>query len=1129
MKYYLGTLTDDELKYLVKGQIGPFLEPIKLNNKAYMKYSSMLGNKKKNSLMVKKHLPGIAVELYKKHDQAYVKIMEGVANDLSNFFVGKMKNVLGNECDIGEIKKATDEDIAKCVEEFKKEDDKENVLDYELLWIQMKLIGISDVDERKEGILKLCGEEPEETIEDEGDPEEEVEDETEESDNTVVEDAFTIEKKKIKPKKLTAEEKAAKNKAAIEKKEKAKKESVENEEAVENEETGEPEAETEDSETTIKTVEELKKELEDALVSKYIGIIKIIQNYYNFTPIGKLENGEFFQFSQNELDLLLPKSQKCNINLYYSPWDENQIKFMDERFYEGQPVVLNAEIDDLEENRANDGSLNPTGYKVPAIDGCKKDIIQKMSDIGLYTVLSRENLMDDYQSKKTVRINCEGLIEDEKVLVNLGDGFYAGPFNVKYSQMNGVFYVNMQVIDGKHFIQGYNASDCERIVIEPMEEIEYRIGGYNSWSYYLIKKNAKPVLKDFISDKDLLDSFKTALDKSEDLDYSNLNVDGIIEKLGDSLIIGKDIPETIRKQRIGRITAIMSSEEGLNRVYEESSELILELLLKNKDNEKIGELLSEILSKNPAVIEKMQGIRAVQAKVENARAELQQLEDQKSKVEAEYKSIREEAGNKREQKIDTDEVLTGELAEKKAELDEILDKIKDAKQAASLQEKIDKLKDEAEYYEKHKTHLVNDTKNLESNFVELINGYSEKVADIAFDGFMSSKMLQAASGWEKKEEIEELARRVTTLNDVEKDMMDKDELVDYIVGLIQIKRPSYSRNTIINIITCISQGFLTVFSGMPGSGKTSICNIVSRVLGLNNYGRISTNLKGVSRYIQVSVERGWTSKRDFIGYYNPLTKAFEESNREVYDALQLLDMESRNDYKKWPFFILLDEANLSPMEYYWADFMNVCDDHEDNSFINLGNDNIYQIPETLHFVATINNDHTTETLSPRLIDRAWVISLPKVSKLHNDEDILEEQIRPVSWAELMNVFSKIDDEKRALDRESQVIFDGIKDKLEKQEIYLSPRVRIAIEKYWLVASKLMEEDEYGNSPSVIALDYAVAQKILPKLMGSGDEFEAFLDDLKKYCDEKNLSYTTELLESMINRGNRQMKYYQFFN
>ena len=73
---------------------------------------------------------------------------------------------------------------------------------------------------------------------------------------------------------------------------------------------------------------------------------------------------------------------------------------------------------------------------------------------------------------------------------------------------------------------------------------------------------------------------------------------------------------------------------------------------------------------------------------------------------------------------------------------------------------------------------------------------------------------------------------------------------------------------------------------------------------------------------------------------------------------------------EYGFIILLDEANLSPMEYYWSDFMNICDDLGPQSTVNLGENYVFGIPETLHFVATINNDHTTETLSPRLIDRA---------------------------------------------------------------------------------------------------------------------------------------------------------------
>ena len=96
--------------------------------------------------------------------------------------------------------------------------------------------------------------------------------------------------------------------------------------------------------------------------------------------------------------------------------------------------------------------------------------------------------------------------------------------------------------------------------------------------------------------------------------------------------------------------------------------------------------------------------------------------------------------------------------------------------------------------------------------------------------------------------------------------------------------------------------------------------------------------------------------------------------------------EERN-CSRFPYIILLDEANLSPMEYYWADFMRAADKNDDDILINIGLEEDVYIPKTLHFLATINNDQTTEQLSPRLIDRAWIIKLPKTELLETELEI----------------------------------------------------------------------------------------------------------------------------------------------
>ena len=132
---------------------------------------------------------------------------------------------------------------------------------------------------------------------------------------------------------------------------------------------------------------------------------------------------------------------------------------------------------------------------------------------------------------------------------------------------------------------------------------------------------------------------------------------------------------------------------------------------------------------------------------------------------------------------------------------------------------------------------------------------------------------------------------------------------------------TYQYNDIINMYICITQSFLTIFAGNPGSGKTSICNIIANSLGLNR--ALDENNSDIMRFIPVSVERGWSSKRDLIGYYNPLTKKYDKSNGKIYDALRVLDNEKDNS--SFPMLVLLDEANLSPIEYYWAEFMRIAD------------------------------------------------------------------------------------------------------------------------------------------------------------------------------------------------------------
>ncbi len=171
------------------------------------------------------------------------------------------------------------------------------------------------------------------------------------------------------------------------------------------------------------------------------------------------------------------------------------------------------------------------------------------------------------------------------------------------------------------------------------------------------------------------------------------------------------------------------------------------------------------------------------------------------------------------------------------------------------------------------------------------------------------------------------------------------------------------------------------------------------------------------------------------------------------------------------------------MEYYWSDFMNICDDLGPHSKVNLGEEHVFGIPETLHFVATINNDHTTETLSPRLIDRAWVITLPQLTLRDYSSSVSEAKIP----AEIMRSFHGLPFETHLFPKgrvylypRNSKCYDSIIVKLREKNFSVSPRINAAIKQYWTAASSILKWMTQKTAAATIALDYAVAQRILPK-------------------------------------------------
>lgn len=875
----------------------------------------------------------------------------------------------------------------------------------------------------------------------------------------------------------------------------------------------------------------------------YIGIIEKKGYdptvFFNFKPIAEIQSTQVIQLTAQEQEALLPESEKRNICFTYNWNVDDERRRMDANFSEKSLVLFEFTLEDLQPNFKANGDRNQTGYKVSAMEMLDEGKIRPVGNFGVYFAVRKNEVVSDFTNDTIVEIESPCVLAGNQVFIEMDD-FWAGPYEVGYREYTSSYYVKPQIKEHKYTVSGYRSNQIKQYSLSYSEG--YWGAPETQWLVLCPKQDATPEQLDVISDSVLVESFKDSIESG--ITANGLvkidDVPALLKHYEESEIMGAILTDETRRSRLNRLVNIMSSEEDVDDTLRTITDFICDLLVKYQDSPNVDEWLQALVEKHPQLLDQLQSSQAISKHITELEDKLETLTTQRGELEKEIEETRQRAASIDQQAI---EAKKQEMLEREEEYEALSARIEASKKLLGvvgdiddLQKKYENLSKEVDYLGIHKSHLTSETNSLELQFQQLISRPHEKMVELAFDGFMASKMLRAAAEWENEQTNNQYVELTDKVASIPTPNKTPEELIEYLCRVIQIRRPNYSKNAIINIAICLTQGFLTVFSGEPGCGKTSICNIFGEALGLNKIADMiecpADSKEMVGRYVAVSVERGWTSKRDFVGYYNPLSKTFDKSNRRIYDALHQLDTEKQAGILKLPYIILLDEANLSPMEYYWSDFMNICDDLGPHSKVNLGEDYVFGVPETLHFVATINNDHTTETLSPRLIDRAWIITLPQLnlrdySSLGNEANIPAEEVEVISWKSLQDAFTPAKDE-CFFTPELQKCYDSIVAKLREKKFTVSPRIDIAIKRYWAIASKYFEMDDTKTAAPTIALDYAIAQRFLPKIGGNGEEFEKWLKEFSSLCSSNGLNTSAAIVKDIIERGNQQMKYYQFF-
>lgn len=489
------------------------------------------------------------------------------------------------------------------------------------------------------------------------------------------------------------------------------------------------------------------------------------------------------------------------------------------------------------------------------------------------------------------------------------------------------------------------------------------------------------------------------------------------------------------------------------------------------------------------------------------------LTEETERLEAARDEAKKEAGEVKQE--------LSELEAKRDELKATLQKEVNEQTAQARAER-DRLEKEAKQLEEEITRLDDQRAIIEDQVRRTIRNMTDEtdVRQKILENSMLQQIVSALNKPDKETEEPEKpteAKPAVSILRLEEGKKKGERLLDTIAERLEdAAGRDFQLNDVANLAICATQGYITTLSGLPGTGKTSLANAFGAALGLKS--------PQSPRFVQVAVERGWTSYKELVGYFNPLTNTMVKSCPELFDLLKEADEEQREGKLELPWLILLDEANLSSLEHYWSPFLGMCDRFtQDPVSLSLGTDEPLLVPSTTRFLATVNFDHTTEELSPRFLDRSWVISLDPTEL---ELDAAGEQPNPqldlpaIPMDAMKEVFGPR--EATAISEDNRSRLREVVDICARHHAPVSPRSQRMMVNYISAAQKVLNTS--SADASYAPVDYAVSQKVIPTLSGPEDALRGLIDEL---MGVGGLPMTRKHLERMSKVG-EDSGFVQFF-
>lgn len=334
----------------------------------------------------------------------------------------------------------------------------------------------------------------------------------------------------------------------------------------------------------------------------------------------------------------------------------------------------------------------------------------------------------------------------------------------------------------------------------------------------------------------------------------------------------------------------------------------------------------------------------------------------------------------------------------------------------------------------------------------------------------------------------EIHRQFLKAHGMSKELLSDKDVITHMKEYIKSQGFTYEDEDLTNIYLSLKTKPFIILSGMSGTGKTKLAQLLAESLGATfENGRLAL----------IPVRPDWHDGSDLLGYID-LRGDFRKGAflGIVQQAIQ---------HPSYTYVAILDEMNLARVEHYLSDVLSVIEsrkwqERKIKTAPLLPGHRMFRdvyIPPNLLIVGTINMDETTHSFSQKVLDRTNTVELNTIH-LDSFESLTQDSIvtAGVETTQIQSIYIHLKDayvEHAELIHEVTNELMSLNELLKPIDCQVAYRMRDEICFYMIYAIKS------GVFTFDQAFDFQLLQKIAPRISGGDAYTFEVLKELYYYC------------------------------